>query len=199
VYGRDLHASGALTAPPSALPRPPQPAPPPVEPARPAAAPALAGSGFRRAAAPSHTGKSNFPARAGFWGRRNSHGDIVPLTDPGLIPAGMWRWRVTVLPHVLVVLASAALSFAAVMLVMKLREPPPAPPAPTTPAPTAAQPLLSPPPAVAPTGTQPAQVSPGTPSDTPSARPRTSRPRRTPGYRPRQRIPGPDDPIPPRF
>ena len=151
--------------------------------------------------APSHSGKSNFPARAGFWGRRDSHGDIVPLTDPGLVPAGMGRWRATLLPHVLVVLASAALSFAAVMLVMRLREPPPpAAPVttPTVPAPPPVQPLLAPP-----VQAPPAQVLPGSPSNTPSARPRASRPRRAPGHpsfpRSRQRIPGPDDPIPPRF
>jgi hypothetical protein len=72
---------------------------------------------------PIRSGKSGFPARAGFWGRRNSHGEIVPLTDPQMRLSGGGRWRAVVLPHAAVVVASALLSFGAVMAVMKLREP----------------------------------------------------------------------------
>jgi hypothetical protein len=116
VFGHEVHG-------PSSVPRlntPPHggsdvvPAPPPA-PRGP----------DRRALGRFRSGKSGFPARAGFWGRRNSHGEIVPLTDPAVRPAALGRWRAVVLPHAAVVLASALLSFGAVMLVMKLRERPP--------------------------------------------------------------------------
>jgi hypothetical protein len=168
-------AAGSPVAAPAARPGPGGPA---------------AAADAPRPPAPSHSGKSNFPARAGFWGRRDSHGDIVPLTDPGLYPAGLIGWRSTILPHLLVVVASAALSFLAVMLVMKWRErPAPAPPpasAPQAPAPPAAR---LPPPAPAPLPQAAAA---------PSSRPRraVSRPALPRG---RRGSPGPDDPLPPRF
>jgi hypothetical protein len=193
LYGRDLHGTGALTAPPGSVPHPSPASWPghaaavPADPPRPAPAASAPADSAYRPAPPSHSGKSKFPARAGFWGRRNSHGEIVPLTDPGLVPAGMLRWRI--LPHVLVVLASAALSFIAVMLVMKLREPAPAPA-------VAPVPVVPAAPAVPAVQTLPAPESP-------AARPRVTRPRRPPGQpsvtRPRRQNPGPDDPIPPRF
>ena len=79
---------------------------------------------------------------------------MVPLTDPGLIPAGMGAsgWRRAVLPHVLVVLASAGLSFVLVMAVMRLRDrtPTPPPPRPEPPAAPAVLPHPVPPTRVAP-------------------------------------------------
>jgi hypothetical protein len=92
-------------------PKPPAAAPPP--PARPRPRVSSPGKGFS-------TGKSNFPARAGFWGRRDSQGGLVPLTDPALaplsdldvdlIPAGAGRGK-RVLLSLGVLAGSALLSF----------------------------------------------------------------------------------------
>jgi hypothetical protein len=187
VYGRGFHRPSVLpvhnTPPYGGSELPPPPAPPP-EP-RPQGRPGR----FR-------SGKSGFPARAGFWGRRNSHGEIVPLTDPALRPGEIGRWRSVVLPHVAVVLASALLSFGAVMLVMKLRERPPeaTPPRPLPAAPVAV-PLVAPA-ATAPTA-PPVPVAPAPVS--PRARPSAVsdaviepdwRPRRPPNLRPGGRAKG---------
>jgi hypothetical protein len=147
-----------------------------------------------RAAGPFRSGKSGFPARAGFWGRRNSHGEIVPLTDPALRPGEIGRWRSVVLPHLAVVLASALLSFGAVMMVMKLRERPPeaVPPRPLPAAPVAL-------PALAPAAIAPAAVPAVPVPVAPRARPSDVsdaviepdwRPRRPPNLRPAGRTKG---------
>jgi hypothetical protein len=66
------------------------------------------------------SGKSGFPARAGFWGRRNSVGDLVPLTNPELPATVKERRRRRLLFDVGVLLASAVLSFLAVAGVMQV-------------------------------------------------------------------------------
>jgi hypothetical protein len=143
--GRSGQRAPTVAGREAALPRPPEPAPVAAEPApvAPEAAPALP--------EPSHTGKSNFPARAGFWGRRNDEGELVPLTDPGFLVRS-WQWRARLaraLRALFIVLGSAAMGFVAVYLVMEVRRPKvvapvvapvtaPVPAAPAVPAPVAA-------------------------------------------------------------
>jgi hypothetical protein len=124
------------------------------------------------------SGKSHFPARAGFWGRRDSQGDLVPLTDPALaplssqylVPAGV-RGRKRLLQNLLVVAASAILSFLIAWTLLEARRSrrtsngPAATSAPvaplTTPVPApaapAATPSAAPAPAAAPTRVRPAR------------------------------------------
>ncbi|HEY0711947.1 MAG TPA: hypothetical protein VGF45_04690 [Polyangia bacterium] len=97
------------TAPPTnGTPSPASTAVPPVSEPRP--------TGGRRTGP---SGKSGFPARAGFWGRRNSEGALVPLTEPVLITdrSGKRRRRGT-LRAAAVLCASAILSFLAVIGLM---------------------------------------------------------------------------------
>lgn len=83
--------------------------------------------------------KARHPARAGFWGRINTRGFLVPLTDPGL--RLITRRRRVWVGAALLILAAAAASFLVVMLVLRLSTPPVerashAPPsAPTSPTP----------------------------------------------------------------
>jgi hypothetical protein len=115
---------------------------------------------------PAHTGKSGFPANAGFWGRRDDDGELVPLTDPGPLADG-WRGFFTPLRRaqlrraarsLFIIAAAAALGFTGVYLVLELRNggkrgpqaaaprpvpaaiPATAPPAPAPPVPAAAPP-----------------------------------------------------------
>jgi hypothetical protein len=123
---------------------------------------------------PSHTGKTAFPARAGFWGRRNSYGDFVPLTDPGLggLPA-VGPLRFPLVQHLLVVAAAAFLSFVAVLGIMKLRQStivPTVAPAPLVLRPPAPPPLPAPVPAPATAPAPAPAVAP--PRPTGSAAPR---------------------------
>lgn len=64
------------------------------------------------------SGKSGFPARAGFWGRRNSEGELVPLTEPILGPVSGTSRRWGTLQAAGVLFASAVLSFLAVIGMM---------------------------------------------------------------------------------
>ncbi len=80
-----------------------------------------------RAAVPVHTGKTGFPAVARFFGRRNTHGDLVPMTQPSL-PALPARSRLG--GPLLVVCAAALVSFLTVLVALKLRDGDRAPPAP---------------------------------------------------------------------
>jgi hypothetical protein len=142
---------GAPTVPGRAPSMPPvearAPGPAPAQPPTTTPAPPLPG------APPLHTGKSNFPARAGFWGRRDDNGELVPLTDPGFLVRS-WHRRaqlVRVVRGLIIVIGSAALGFAAVYLVMELRQrQAPAPPSVTTPVPPPAPRAAPAPAAVAP-------------------------------------------------
>lgn len=93
------------------------------------------------------SGKSGFPALAGFWGRRDSQGDLVPLTDPALAPPmprmRRARPRRRVLRNLAILAGSAVASFAAVLALLAWRDhaeraagappPPVVVPAPTAP------------------------------------------------------------------
>jgi hypothetical protein len=126
VFGRDAHLTLAPAAASTPVPAP--------------------------ARIPSRSGKSGFPARAGFWGRRNTQGDLEPQAEPDPVA----RRRLPPLAqHALVVAISALLSFLAVLVALRLREPAPDPrPAqlPTATAPDGAgggrPPSVTPPPAV---------------------------------------------------
>jgi hypothetical protein len=90
------------------------------------------------------SGKSHFPARAGFWGRRDSQGDLVPLTDPALAPLsgrhlGMpdSASRRRLLQNLLVIVISASLSFLAAWTLLEARRPKPVISAPAISAPAA--------------------------------------------------------------
>jgi hypothetical protein len=91
---------------------------------KPRARPATPGKGA--------SGKSRFPALAGFWGRRDTQGDLVPLTDPGLSPLAPRYLTPTgssVRPRrprgqgLAIVLASACLSFALAWGLLEWRRP----------------------------------------------------------------------------
>jgi hypothetical protein len=131
---------------------------------------------------PSRSGKSGFPARAGFWGRRNTLGDLEaedhgsPVARRGLPPLAQ---------HALVVATSALLSFLAVLLALRLREPRPAPAPAPAPAATvtdgargARTPAVTPAPAVlAPTFSDQPQAATTRPQQAPKP-PRANRPAR---------------------
>jgi hypothetical protein len=123
-----------------------------------------------RPRAPSHTGKSNFPARAGFWGRRNTAGafEAFSCEDTDILPWSRWTALRRRAAPLLVVLASAALSFVAVTGVVRLLHarnphvpagaPAPAPLAPASPVPAPSPPAAPAPPIGAPS--QPAAAGP---------------------------------------
>ncbi len=164
-----LLAPGPVRPSPTVLGRAaPNPLPPGATPPR--LPPDLAAPSPRRPASPAppqavaggSSGKSNFPARAGFWGRRDSQGDLVPLTDPGLVGLRD-EHRVVRRQHRLqngaVVLGSAALAFALVFLLIER----PRMPATQTPPPVMAAPSLSPPPvpaSITPTSVAPPLATP---------------------------------------
>jgi hypothetical protein len=114
-------------------------------------------------AGPAHTGKSNFPARAGFWGRRDRGGDLRPGTDPGLTSEeraalGLSIERRRAIRVGAIAATSLVAALAAGLILRKIRRAPPPPPplstpltrAPRTPAAPPAAPAPSPAPAASP-------------------------------------------------
>lgn len=151
---------------------------------------------------PTSSGKSGFPARAGFWGRRNTQGELEPASTTGDDGESPGEGEVPPIPgrrlpplaqHALVVLASAALSFLAVLLTLKLREPaPPTPPDTGKPQPTTAAPPASPP-STSPVALPPAAApsAAGLPSSARTSPPPVKRPR---GKQAPRRAPSPRPP-----
>jgi hypothetical protein len=180
VFGREVHLQASLLVPATA-PVPPAAAVPPAASAPAAktampATPAGPGPSVAPEAAPKQgargpdrrnrnrdrSGEANagtskrMPAIAGFWGRRNAEGELVPLSGLGILrlrgfgfgPRSLRRLR-----PLLVAVAAAMLSFLAVLTVMRLGEPEPSP------AP-AARPAPAPLPAAGPTGAKAAPPQP---------------------------------------
>jgi hypothetical protein len=136
------------------------------------------------------SGKSKFPARAGFWGRRDTAGDLVPLTDPALSPMSSVELepslapsprRQVLLQSLLVVAVSAAVSFLISWTLLQARRPavPPVPDVPVTATPITSTPageaaITTPPapPALAPAPAPavPPQLRPERPAHRPSVR-----------------------------
>lgn len=186
VYGRGPHLPPGRATSGAEDPRSPAPIP---------VAPADDSPPSTRTRVPSRSGKSGFPARAGFWGRRNTQGDLEEPSEGGR-PARPRLGRVG--RQVLVVLASALLSFVAVLLTLKLgsedqRQPPAAAPA-SAPAPAVSPP---PPPPITPEpgelttpGKAPPQGLGSPPGQIPASRDRASA--RPPGARPARRARRPD-------
>ncbi len=118
VYGREDHGSAPLAPPAlteSALgPVPSRDVEQPKRSRKSSRPPASRPPRIRRP-----SGKTRFPALAGFWGRRNTQGDLVPMTDPGMRFILRPRHHRFVRPLFIVLLA-ALISFLLVILFMKV-------------------------------------------------------------------------------
>jgi pyruvate dehydrogenase E2 component (dihydrolipoamide acetyltransferase) len=166
---------GAQPRPPDRAARPPAPA---ARGARPAAEPSRAKLAPQPKGLPS--GKSKFPARAGFWGRRDTAGDLVPLTDPAMSPvsssdlAPVPSGRRRLLQSLGIVAASAGISFLIAWTLLEARRPmAPVVSAPATPsrAPEHAIPVAPPLPAPAPAPAAAAPAPPHARPERPAHRP----------------------------